>query len=75
MADEAPRRYRVTIASIDDQQFSYNVCSWFGPLKAAVLAASVHARKKRPAAYRVTATDIGAGGKPEPEDLIDRYEW
>jgi hypothetical protein len=75
MADEAPRRYEVTIASIDGRGFSYVVCSWFGALKAAVMAASAHASKQRPAVYRVRAADIGAGDKPEAADLVDRDEW
>jgi hypothetical protein len=75
MADEAPRRYEVTITSIDGREFSYVVCSWFGALKAAVMAAPAHTSRKRPAVYRVTATDISAGGKPESADLVDRSEW
>jgi hypothetical protein len=75
MADEAPRRYEVTITSIDGREFSYVVCSWFGALKAAVMAASAHTSEKRPAVYRVTATDRGPAATPEAADLVDRNEW
>jgi hypothetical protein len=75
MADDAPRRYQVTITSIEGREFSYVVCSWFGALKAAVVAASAHTNKRLPSVFRVAATDIGAGDKPEDADLVDRNEW
>ncbi len=78
-----PRRFEVTLETIEGRASSYGVVTWFGRDKAVALAASVH--RERVPSERIHLVRVVDHGEPhseegrgyvlEPDDYTDRNEW
>ena len=73
-----PKRYRVTLANVADQRFTYYVCSCLDDRKALVIAAGYHDTSRpdpRDRIYEVVEVTPVDGDRLQDTDLCDRAEW